>query len=170
MRLAYFSDPVPVNLERVLKELGAGDHRFSGTSFGRQECSLATFLQECRETHYGRNLPEGKVPQTTFWLLDESDSVLGIVRVRHCLNDRLFQYGGHIGYYICPEKRGKGYGKLALRLALERLRELGTDRALLTVNPMNEASIRVVLANGGIKDEQGVDPVSGEIVNRYWIG
>jgi predicted acetyltransferase len=94
---------------------------------------------------------------------------VGVVRVRHRLNDRLFQYGGHIGYYVKPAERGRGYGKLALRLGLERLRGLGVDRALLTVNPANLFSIRVVLANGGIQDGQGIAPVSGEVVNRYWI-
>jgi predicted acetyltransferase len=40
---------------------------------------------------------------------------------------------------------------------------------LLTVNPANSRSIRVVLSNGGVQDGQGTDPASGEVVNRYWI-
>jgi predicted acetyltransferase len=81
----------------------------------------------------------------------------------------LLQYGGNIGYYIRPSQRGKGYGKLALRLGLEKLRRIGAGRALLTVKPTNIFSKRVVLANGGVQDGQGVDPISKEVVDRYWI-
>jgi predicted acetyltransferase len=168
-RLVGCTETVPENLEDLLRELGPGDHRFSGTSFGRAECDLQAFLQECRDSESGRNIPTDKVPQSTYWLANESQLAVGVVRVRHRLNDRLFQYGGHIGYYVKPAERGRGYGKLALRLGLEQLRGLGVDRALLTVNPANLFSIRVVLANGGIQDGQGIAPVSGEVVNRYWI-
>ena len=169
VRLKSFAETVPANLEEVLRELGAGDNRFSGTSFGRGECDLQTFLRQCRDTEDGRNLPSNKVPQSTYWLVNDGKQVVGIVRVRHRLNEHLLQYGGHIGYYVRPSERGNGYGRLALRLGLERLRRLGVDRALLTVNPTNIISQRVVLANGGFRDGQGVDPVSGEVVDRYWI-
>lgn len=169
LRLMSFAEGAPSNLEAVLRELGAGDNRFRGTSFGRGECDLDAFLKECGDAEAGRNLPADKVPQTTYWLVRDCRSVVGIVRVRHRLNERLLQYGGHIGYYVCPAERGKGYAKRALQLALEQLRQRGVGRALLTVNPLNTASQRVVIANGGIADGQGVDPVSGEVVNRYWI-
>lgn len=168
-RLISCSKTPPQNLEELLKELGAGDHRFRGSSFGRGECSLATFLQECRDSEIGLNLPPDKVPQSTYWLVTADQLAVGIVRVRHRLNEALLQYGGHIGYYVRSAERGHGYGKLALRLGLEHLRKLGVDRALLTVNPANTHSIRVVLANGGVQDGQGADSISGEIVNRYWI-
>ena len=168
-RLMGSAEAVPENLEDVLNELGAGDFRFRGTSFGRGECDLQTFLQECRDSENGLNIPADKVPQNTYWLVTDSQRVVGIVRVRHRLNQRLLQYGGHIGYYVRPSERGKGYGKMALRLGLEQLRRFGVARALLTVNPTNILSKRVVLANGGVHDGQGADPVSGEIVDRYWI-
>ena len=168
-RLSSFAEAVPANLADILRELGPGDNRFSGTSFGRGECDLQTFLQECRESENGSNIPADKVPQSTYWLVSDRERAVGIVRVRHRLNARLLQYGGHIGYYVQPSERGKGYGRLALRLGLEQLHRLGVDRALLTVNPMNTLSKRVVLANRGVPDGQGTDPVSGEIVDRYWI-
>ena len=168
-KLVNSAESVPENLEPMLKELGAGDFRFQGTPFGRGECDLRTFLEECNDSQMGRNIPADKVPQSTFWIVNDRGWAVGIVRVRHQLNNRLLQYGGHIGYYVRPSERGKGYGKLALRLGLEPLRKLGVDRALLTVNPANTLSKRVVLANGGVLDGQGTDPVSGETVDRYWI-
>lgn len=169
IRLVGCAEAAPENLAELLRELGAGDYRFKGTSFGQGECDLQTYLQECRDSENGRNIPPDKVPQSTYWLVNGEGLAIGIVRVRHRLNERLSQYGGHIGYYIRPTERGQGYGKLALRLGLIELQKRGADRALLTVNPINALSIRVVLANGGVQDGQGVDPITGEVVNRYWI-
>jgi predicted acetyltransferase len=159
----------PDNLDELLKELGAGDSFFNGTSFGRGECDLQTYLKECRDHEKGRNLSAGMVPQSTYWLVNRSGSAIGIARVRHRLNERLMHYGGHIGYYVRPAERGSGRGKLILRLALEKARQLGIGQALLTVAPQNTRSKRVIIANGGIPDGLGTDPVSGEVVERYWI-
>jgi hypothetical protein len=49
-RLVSCSEPMPKNLEELMRELGAGDYRFWGTTFGRGECDLETFLQECRDS------------------------------------------------------------------------------------------------------------------------
>lgn len=168
-RLVSLNEPAPLDMEIALKELGAGDMRFRGTGFGRGECDLQTTLQEWRDFGEGKNIPADIMPQSTFWLVNEDYKVVGIVRVRHRLNERSLQYGGHIGYYIRPAERGKGYGKKALQLALEKLRRAGTARALLTVHPDNTISKQIVLACGGVQDGQGQDPVSGAIVDRYWI-
>ncbi len=163
------AEAVPGELEAVLLELGSGNSRFGGTSFGRGQCSLQAFLQECLDAEDAAKIPADLVPQSTYWLVNDSNRVVGIVRVRHRLNERLLQYGGHIGYYVRPSERGKGYGKEALRFGLERLRQRGVSRALLTVHPANKPSTLVVLANGGVPEGQGTDPVSGEVVDRYWI-
>jgi GNAT superfamily N-acetyltransferase len=142
VRLVSAIECAPRELEDVLLELGAGNSRFGGTSFGRGECDLPVFLQECCDAEDAAKVPGHLVPQSTYWLVDESDKVVGIVRVRHRLNKRLLQFGGHIGYYVRPSERGKGYGTEALRLALQCIRPLGSPRALLTVNPANAPSIR----------------------------
>jgi predicted acetyltransferase len=169
LRLVSPSEPAPADLAEVLLELGVGDSRFRGTSFGQGRGTLENFLQECRDGEDPAKVPPEFVPQSIYWVINDAGKVIAIVRVRHRLNERLLQYGGHVGYYVRPSKRGKGYGKEALRLALEPLRQLKVPRALLTVNPANTHSIRVVLANGGVEDSQGVDPISKEVVNRYWI-
>ena len=74
---------------------------------------------------------------------------VGIGKIRHFLTDKLRQEGGHIGYAIAPGERGKGYGKLLLRELRKEARRLGVDRALITVQNGNAASVNVALANGG---------------------
>jgi predicted acetyltransferase len=77
--------------------------------------------------------------------------MLGGIRLRHRLSERLWQDGGHIGYDIRPSERGKGYATKMLELVLEKARERGLPWVLLTVDPSNVASIRVMEKNGAHK-------------------
>ncbi|WP_369699470.1 GNAT family N-acetyltransferase [Deinococcus sp. YIM 77859] len=58
----------------------------------------------------------------------EGDTYLSRVSIRHTLNARLREFGGHIGYEIRPSVQRQGYGKLLLALALDRARALGLTR------------------------------------------
>lgn len=169
MHLERASERAPLGLAGFLTELGRGEGGFGGTSFGRGEADLAGFLRSCCDGEDPTKLGPALVPQTVYWMIGNDDTVVGMVRVRHFLNERLRQYGGHVGYYVRPNERRKGYATQALSLALGRLGELGVLRALVTVAPDNAASIGVVMANGGQLDGQGADPDSGERVNLYWI-
>jgi predicted acetyltransferase len=51
------------------------------------------------------------------WVIDAADRAVGMVRLRHFLNDRAADHGGHIGYFIKRDQRGRGYGTAALRHA-----------------------------------------------------
>jgi predicted acetyltransferase len=89
-----------------------------------------------------------QIPGSTFWLV-EGDQYLGRVDIRHRLNEDLRRRGGHIGFEIRPSARRKGYGRLAVHLALAECRRLGLDRVLVTCNATNVASRRIIEANGG---------------------
>jgi predicted acetyltransferase len=56
---------------------------------------------------------------------------------------------GHIGYAVVPWKRGRGHATQALRLLRERAREEGLGHVMITTDPDNIASQKVILANGG---------------------
>jgi predicted acetyltransferase len=51
---------------------------------------------------------------------------------------------------VVPWKRRRGYATRALALLLPVAREVGLNRVELTCDDDNEASRRVILANGGI--------------------
>lgn len=76
--------------------------------------------------------------------------------------------GGHIGYGICPDYRGKGYGNLILRLALEKLSAMGIFKILVTCDSDNIVSQKVILYNGGVLENRMYDE-DGIAINRYWI-
>lgn len=56
---------------------------------------------------------------------------------------------GHVGYAVVPWKQGRGHATAALRLALPDIRATGLRWIILTTNPDNIASRRVIENNGG---------------------
>jgi predicted acetyltransferase len=71
---------------------------------------------------------------------------------------------GHIGFSVVPWKRGRGYAKRALGALLPGARSEGLAFVELTTDVSNEASRRVIEANGGVlvarfqPDPQGLLP------------
>jgi predicted acetyltransferase len=112
--------------------------------------------------------PPGRVPETVYWLVD-NDEFIGRVSLRHELNESLRQLGGHIGYDIRPSKRRHGYGTLACRLALEKAREIGLRRVLITCDATNIASRKIIEANGGQLQDERLLPGRTIPTRRYWV-
>jgi predicted acetyltransferase len=168
VRLVKASLEPPQDLEAFLRELGKGERGFGGTPFAAGDETLPALLQRLVDMSQGRGLPPGQVAMTTFWLLDD-EQVAGMSRLRHALNKALLQKGGHIGYYIRPSERGKGYGSAILRLTLEAARSLGIGRALVTTDSDNAASIAVIEGNGGVLEDERADGATGVPYRRYWI-
>ena len=106
--------------------------------------------------------PDWHVPCTTLWWVD-GDAYLGRLAIRHTLNDFLLDVGGHIGYDVRPTRRREGHATAMLRQALPWAHDLGIDRALVTCDEDNLASVRVIEAAGGeLEDVRGVK-------RRYWV-
>ncbi|MDU4696493.1 MULTISPECIES: GNAT family N-acetyltransferase [Paenibacillus] len=116
----------------------------------------------------GIGLPEGWAPDSTRWLINEKERVLGAVNIRHRLTEFLYHAGGHIGYGIRPSERQKGYATLMLKLALDEARELGIDEVLVVCDADNIASEKTILNNGGKRDQDFVEE-DGNVIRRYWI-
>jgi len=83
------------------------------------------------------------------------------------LNEQLLVVGGHIGYGIRPSERRKGNATKILSLALDKARELGIERALLTCDKDNIGSAQTIINNGGQLDSE--DVVNDTEIQRYWI-
>lgn len=97
--------------------------------------------------------PMGFVPCTTLWWV-EGDEFLGRIAIRHRLNPKLRELGGHIGYDVRPSARRQGHATAMLRAALSIARQLGIEAALLTCDTTNTASRRVIELNGGVLEDQ----------------
>ena len=111
-----------------------------------------------------------RVPATTYFTVRESDNrIVGMVNLRHYLNDMLRQVGGHIGYSIRPTERGKGYAKVQLYLALLECKKLGVEEAMVDCVKSNIKSEKTINALGGVFDKEFYDQPHKRVLRNYYI-
>ena len=97
--------------------------------------------------------PSAWVSGTYLWMVDDEDTVVGRISLRHELTPWLEEVGGHIGYAVRPSARGQGCGTVALGLMCTIAAERGIDPALVTCDEDNIASRKVIENNGGVLED-----------------
>ena len=102
----------------------------------------------------------------TFFAVDEKDQIIGIIDLRHTLNDFLKNLG-NCGYSVRPSERRKGYATEMLRLLLPIAKDAGMKELHLSVERDNKASIKTIMRNGG-KYERSFE-FEGEQADIYKI-
>lgn len=138
------------------REMLESGSRMDGCGPLRRVKSPEGFVEYCRAAERGEFPRADMVPATQFLFVREQDGVIvGMLQVRHRLNARLAACGGHIGYCVRPSERRKGYATAMLAAALPYCRALGIDPVVIFT--ANEASARVVRANGGVKTGDAAD-------------
>mgnify|MGYP000221351099 FL=1 len=130
--------------------------------------SIEIWFEELKKRSCENTVPKGLVPSSTYLAVREKDNyIVGMIDIRHYLNEYLTQVGGHIGYGVRKTQRNKGYAKQMLKLALEKCKELKIKKVLITCDEDNIASEKVILsANAKLEDIRNVD---GENKKRFWI-
>jgi predicted acetyltransferase len=107
-------------------------------------------------------LPDGskvaRLPGYRLWISD--GEFCGIVNLRwqrgtHELPAHVL---GHVGYSVVPWKQRRGYATRALALLLREARREGLAEVVISTDPGNAASQRVIEANGGIAREEFMRP------------
>ena len=132
-------------------------------------CNAPTYeiwVNEVTNLHNKTNVAEGFVSGSAYFGVVDHQ-IVGMINIRHQLNNYLFNFGGHIGYGVRPTQRKKGYAKEMLKQALRKAKELDIDRVLLTCDKANIASQRTILSQGGILENEIED--DQRITQRYWI-
>ena len=114
--------------------------------------------------------PERWVVSTQFAYVRRRDGrIMGMLQVRHYLNEYLREYAGHIGYSVRPSERRKGVATAMLRDALPFCRSIGLEKVMIACEPCNPGSRGTILNNGGVywrtvhMDAENVD------LEQYWI-
>ncbi len=102
----------------------------------------------------------------TFFAVDEEAEIVGIIDLRHTLNDFLKDFG-NCGYSVRPSKRRKGYATEMLHLILEVAKESGMSELHLSVERDNIPSIKTIVKNGGVYERSFA--YEGEYADIYKI-
>ena len=111
------------------------------------------------------------VPSRVF-LAMRDEQLVGMLDIRTALSEFLLRFGGNIGYSVLPKERGQGYAGEMLALALEKCRDLGMDKVLVTCDPENIPSAKTIRANGGVLENEVEDTVGltkSGVIQRSWI-
>jgi predicted acetyltransferase len=151
----------------ALKEFQA-EGRNTDLDYQKIRADFPAFVKSLRDQERGIGLPSGFVPQTVYWLV-EGNEFLGKTSIRQKLNETLQLVGGHIGYEIRPSQRRQGYGTLLLKLALEKAKDIGLKKILVTCDVGNTASHKIIEKAGGVLDKE--IKFKDDTPNRYrfWI-
>ncbi len=157
--------------ERIMnykKEFINNNESMDGTSGLRDAKSFEEWHAAILDNLNEQTVRDGLVPATTYIAIStEDERLIGMIDIRHRLNDYLLSYGGHIGYSVIKSERLKGYATDMLRLALKECKRLGIVKVLLTCDKDNVASSKTIIKNGGILENE-VEEENG-ITQRYWI-
>ena len=168
--MLFLSLPTETYKESFLESVAEfhGESRQLYYDLTRITDNFAAFVQSLRDQEERTKTKLGRVPTTEYWLIKD-DEVIGNLSLRHELNDILLRIGGHIGYEIRPSWRRQGYGVEILRLGLEKARERGMRRVLVTCDETNIGSKKVIEHNGGVF-ENAVNVQRSPVKRlRYWI-
>lgn len=145
-----------------------GGDSMDGTGSLRWREEAADWLEDNERCAKLETVPENFVPATQFVCVRER-KIIGMIQVRHELNDYLAQFGGHIGYSVRPDERRKGYASQMLHDVLPYCRKIGLERVLITCNADNEGSRKTILKNGGVYENTVYEPGEECGTQRYWI-
>ena len=150
--------------QSYIRELGSSERYPFTLDFESDDFpALVTRLNNCS---LGMGLPDGGVPHTTFWLVEDGE-IVGVSSLRHRMTDRLERLGGHIGFGVRPSAQGRGVAKELLRRTLREAGHLGMSEVLVICLKNNIASSRVIRANGGRLESEYSAPEYSDLLQRY---
>ena len=151
---------------RYIEELGSAERYPFTLDFEFHDFeALVVRLKNCS---LGIGIPNGWVPHTTFWLV-EDDEIIGVSSLRHHMTEKLKLLGGHVGFGVRPSAQGRGVAQELLKRTLAHAGELGMSEVLVICLKDNIASSRVIEVNGGILESEYSVPEYPGLLRRYVI-
>ena len=150
-------------IQRYKKEFLEDEPIINGLAGLNRFSTVEDWLEELKKRSNKDTVPEGLVPSSTYLGIRKKDNyIVGMIDIRHSLNNFLLQVGGHIGCGVRKSERKKGYAKQMIKLALEKCKELKIEK----VND-NIASEKSIIACGG--ELEDIRTVDGKNYKRFWI-
>lgn len=85
---------------------------------------------------------------TDTYLATDNNLIVGIISLRHELNDFLKDFG-HVGYSVRPSRRCRGYATAMLKEVLKIAKKYDLKELQLSAEKDNIASIKIIEKNNG---------------------
>lgn len=145
-----------------------GEDTFANEYF-TNDFDFLTYIKDLENLSMGIGLPGGYVPITEWWLVNDNNDILGTIRLRHYLEEKNMEEGGHIGCDITPKYREKGYGSKILELILPIAKSHNIDVLLLTCDNDNIGSQKIIKKNGGVLKNIVTFKDTDKELLQYWI-
>ncbi|NLG04681.1 MAG: GNAT family N-acetyltransferase [Clostridia bacterium] len=147
----------------------AGEFEIHGSALLGQAPSYIEWLDQLKKNADEATVDPSWVISSTFFAVRERDHrIIGMLDIRHTLNDFLREYGGHVGYGVRPSERRKGYAAKILEQGIAYSRLIGRERIMLACYSDNLPSKKTILHCGGIL-ERTFEYEHDKTVEVYWI-
>ena len=169
MRLIHFSNITEEQYNEYIDEWEKAKETIVPQVSGRRGLTYSQLQNQWSMQEISPVLPQKHVRATLFFLINESNQILGSIHLRYRLTDVQINAGlSHVGAGIKPSERNKGYGTLMLRLLLDSLNKDEVDsKIIVTVRESNVFSIKTIEKNGGIMEGAFVE--DGYKSRRYSV-
>ena len=136
-------------LEYRQEHFDHGENIINGSELLDKTESYEKWLQSIKNNEKPETVNLDWVVTDTFFAVDDKEQIVGIIDLRHTLNDFLKDFGNS-GYSVRPTQRQKGYATEMLRQILTVARDAGLKELHLSVEKENLPSVKTILKNGGI--------------------
>ena len=158
------------DVEEYLQEfLDNGENEIAGDGGLDRIRDFDKWLEKVQNDLSVDTIDKGRIPATLYLTIRKSDKkIVGNLQIRHFLNEKLLNYGGHIGDSERPSERRKGFATEMIRLGLLECKKLNINKVLMVCDKDNIGSRKSIVYNGGILEDEIVED-SGHIIQRYWI-
>ncbi len=140
-------------LEYKKEHFEYGDREINGSELLDQMESYEEWLVSVTNNTSPETVNPAWVATDTFFAVNEEGRIVGIIDLRHTLNEFLRDFGNS-GYSVRPSERRKGYATEMLHQLKDMAKEAGLTELHMATFKDNIASVKTIIKNGGVPERE----------------